>query len=117
MTVWIDDGIIHIQAKGVASTPETMTETFTVVHDLTDGEPRPALFDARTWPTWPAVDREVWATFISGALPAFSAAAVIVDPASPPQSVAFPETIDRLMIPFRIFTDEAEALAFLRGDT
>jgi len=42
--------------------------------------------------------------------------AMLIDPESPPTLGSYPETIDRLLIPFRVFTEEAEAVAFLRTE-
>lgn len=111
--VWVDDGIIHLQStKGVPSTAETVADTFTAIQGLTNGVPKPVLDDVRGWP---GADHGAWGAFVSNALSLFSAIAWIADAESAPQLGAFPETIDRLLVPFAIFTDEAEALRFLRG--
>jgi len=113
--VWVDDGIIHIRPSGdVPSTAETVAETSGVIRELTNGVPMPVLDDVRNWP---GANHGAWMTLVSNALSLFSAIAWVVDAESSPRLGAFPETIDRLMVPFRVFTDEAEALAFLRGDT
>ena len=113
--VWIDDGIIHIQMKGTPSTGATVTETLGAVRDLLDGVPRPVLFDVRNWPM--GGSPEAWTILISEMRSIFSAAAAIIDPASAPKGAKFPTAIDRLLIPFKEFTDESDALAFLKGDT
>ena len=114
MTVWIDDGIVCFRSRGVPSTRETVIETLGVVGDLVGGAPKPVLFDARAWPS---ADPQSWSTFISKAEGLFSAAAVIVGSESLDQLGGFPDVIDRLLVPFKVFTDEAEALAFLRDAT
>ncbi len=111
--VWIEDGIIHVEAKGVPSTRETALEMFDSVQGLLDGTPLPALFDARKWP---AGDPEMWVTVIANLTSTFSAIAMLLDPASPADVGEYPAVIDRLLIPFRTFTDEAEAIAFLERE-
>ena len=113
--IWIDDGIIRIRSIADApSTAETVAEMFAVIRELTDGVPMPVLDNVRNWP---GADHGAWSTFVSDALSLFSAIAWVVDAESSARLGAFPEVIDRLLVPFRVFTDEAEALAFLRGNT
>ena len=111
-TVWFEDGIIINRAEGVASTPESVAEAFGVYHDLTEGTPHPLLFDARKWP---GGDPDAWAAAITKFESTVNAIAMLVGPDSPAYTGTFPPIIDRLLIPFRIFTDEAEALAFLHS--
>ena len=110
--VWVDDGIIHIRSKGVLSTPDTVAEVVAAVGDLTGGEARPALLDFREWHT---DSPEPWQPLISTALSFFTAAAFVVDRDSAPRIGEYPEIIHRLLIPFGVFTDESEALRFLRS--
>ena len=113
--VWIDDGIIHIQStKGVPSTAETVADTFAAIRGLTSGVPKPVLDDVRGWP---GANHGAWGAFVSKALSLFSAIAWVADAEAVPRLGAFPDTIDRLLVPFAIFTNEADALRFLRGDT
>lgn len=69
------------------------------------------LFDARQWP---GGDPEAWVAFISNSEKLFSSGAMLFDTSAPPVVGRFPEFIDRFVIPFRTFTDETEAMAFLR---
>jgi len=85
-----------------------------VVRELIDGVPIPALIDLREWPEG---DSMGWNIFISNVLSLLTAAAFVVSPKSAPQMGAFPEVITRLLIPVEVFTEEAEALAFLRHPT
>ena len=41
--------------------------------------------------------------------------AVLIDPESPSTVGPMPEAVGRLLVPVRIFADEEESLAFLRG--
>ena len=112
-TLWVDENILHIRSKGVVSTRDTVVETFEAVGTLTKGSPLPALCDVRMWASG---DSESWLGFISAAPSSFTAVAVLVDPDRPPEMAGYPDAIDRLLMPFRMFTDEAEALAFLMPD-
>ncbi len=109
--VWMTDGIVVTQAKGVPSTRGSVTELFDAVREVIDGTPRPLLFDARKWPRG---DPEAWTTAISNFESTCTAIGMLIDPDSPAEVAGFPDVIDRLLIPFRIFTDEGEAVAFLR---
>lgn len=111
--VWLEDGVIHVQAKGVASTKESAVEMFDSVRDLLAGSRKPVLFDARQWPSG---NSAMWATVITNLQSTFTAIAMLVDPDSPSEVGEYPAIIDRLLIPFRLFTDEEEALAFLAQD-
>ncbi len=111
MTVWIDDGIIYLRSNGAPSTGESGTEMLAVLGGLIKGSPRPVLFDAREWPSG---DAKWWSTLIYVWESYFSAAAMLIDPESPPAVGGYPAIIDRLLTPFEVFTDEAEALAFVR---
>ena len=111
--VWLDDEVVHVEAKGVASTRESAMEMFGTVNDLLGGTPKPVLFDARRWPSG---DPEMWATIITNLKTTFTAVAMLIDPESPAEMGEYPSIIDRLLVPFRIFTDETEALTFLKQD-
>lgn len=106
-----DDGIIRIVSTGVKSTAESVEATFVDVRALTAGSREPILFDARKWP---AADPKSWVRFISLIEDICSAAAVVIDPAITGELGRFPQLLNTLIIPFQIFTDEAEAMAFLR---
>ncbi len=69
------------------------------------------IFDVRNWS---GGGPDVWNTSISNAISVFVAVAFVVDPESPPEMGRYPEAVDRLLIPFRVFSNEPEALAFLR---
>jgi hypothetical protein len=109
-TIRFEDGILVIRSKGVHSTPDSVSETLAAVRTLLQGARCPMLFDARLWP---GGEPEAWVTFISSAEEMFSAGAMLFDESAPPVVGRFPEFIDRFVIPFRTFTDETEAMAFL----
>jgi hypothetical protein len=109
--IWQDDeGIIHMVALGVESSDDTVGETMELLADLVAGTPAPIFFDARNWPSG---DAPSWARFISRIESVCSAGAVLVDPENPPRLGKYPSLLDALVIPFRVFTDETEAMAFL----
>ena len=111
--MWVDDeGIGHYVSVGVASTRETVTESLKAFGEIGGGRPLPVLFDSRGWPSG---DPASWVQFINTIETVCSAAAVIVDSDSEPKLGTFPTLLDSLMIPFRMFIDENEALEFLRS--
>ncbi len=107
--VWIDDGIVHIETKGTPRTADSVSTTFGAVRDLLGTARMPALLDLRK--RLPS-DQDSWAIFIKNAQ-MFSAAAFVIDPDVHPRVDVYPEIINRMLIPFQVFTTEAEALAFL----
>jgi hypothetical protein len=52
-------------------------------------------------------------TFIDLLPSTVSAGAILVEAAGRADLGGFPEAVNRLMVPFDVFTDEAEAMAFL----
>ena len=111
--IWIDDdeGIVRYAAIGAMSTVESVMEGMTAVSEMTGGEPSPILFDARGWASG---DPNSWVQFISMIESVCSAAGVVVDEESVSKMGSFPSLLDKLVIPFRIFRNEDEALAFVR---
>ncbi|MDJ0925966.1 MAG: hypothetical protein QNJ77_15550 [Acidimicrobiia bacterium] len=107
-----DEGIIHVIAIGVPSTAPFVDETFAVVRELAGGQRAPILFDARDWPRGTPAS---WARFISKIESICLAAAVVADTRAAKALGRFPEFLDDLLIPFRVFPDEEPALEFLRG--
>ena len=73
--VWLEDEIVHVEAKGVASTRESAMEMFDSVNDLLGGTPKPVLFDARKWPSG---DPTMWATIITRLQRTFTAVAMLI---------------------------------------
>lgn len=109
-TVALSDGILHIRSKGVVSTDASVTETIAAAIRLSGGRRHPVLFDARIWP---GGDPRGWMTVINEMRTAFCAGAMIVDPqAFEALSERF-EAFGKLLIPFRVFRTEGEAIAFI----
>lgn len=110
--IWIDDeSIVHYQAIGVPSTVESVVEGLTAVRELAGGSPSPILFDARGWGSG---DPNSWVQFINMIESVCSAAGVVVDAEALSKMGTFPSLLDSLVIPFRLFHSEDEALAFVR---
>lgn len=107
-----DDGVVRYVSVGVPSTAESVSRGFEIVRELTKGARAPILFDARSWPRG---DPASWVRFISKVEDVCVAAAVVVSPTSEKAMGSFPEYIDGLVIPFRIFEDEDAALESLRS--
>lgn len=109
-TVALCDGIVHIRSKGAVSTDASVTETIAAAVHLSEGQRHPVLFDARIWP---GGDPRGWMTVINEMRTTFSAGAMIVEPSAfEALSVRF-EAFGKLLIPFRVFKSEGEALAFI----
>ncbi len=110
----LEEGILFFRSKGVPSNPDSVGEALEAVKQLAGGRRIPVLFDARRWP---GASPEGWSTFVAGVLSVFSAAAVVFDPETDPRLMLRIESMDQLLIPFRAFVDETEAVAFLREAT
>ncbi len=109
-TFWLKDGIIFDRSNDSLSTGETETEDFAIYRDLTGGVCAPLLWDARKWR---GGDVATWTTAVAELKSTLTAVAMLVESDSSVGTGPF--FFDRLSVPFRVFTDEAEALAFLRG--
>ena len=105
-----DDGLLHVISNGSPSTESSVTETFDAARTLVS-RPTPTLFDARKWPV---AGPEFWVTFIDLLPSAVSAGAVLIEPDQAAGLGGFPRAVNRLMVPFEVFTDELEAVAFLK---
>ena len=108
--VWLDGGILFMQSTGAESTYETVQGTLRAFEQLTEGERVPLLADARIWP---GGDAEAWTHFIKLASEMFTAVATVIDPENAPEMGGYPDIVDRLIVPFRVFTEMHEAVAFL----
>ncbi|MBK5268827.1 MAG: hypothetical protein JJE47_15510 [Acidimicrobiia bacterium] len=108
--VTLADGLFHIVSKGVVSTDESVSATIEAATRLAGGRRHPVLFDARIWP---GGDPRGWLAVINQMRAVFSAGSMIVDPAMLESLSERFDPLGRLLIPFRVFTNEDEALAFL----
>ncbi|NNC39532.1 MAG: STAS/SEC14 domain-containing protein [Acidimicrobiia bacterium] len=111
--IWLDgEGIVHFVATGAASTADTAAENQAVLEELTAGGRTAILFDVRSWPSG---SPSFWVRFINAIEHICLAGAVLVDPQSQDNLGTFPSLISSLLVPFQVFPDEDEALAFLRN--
>jgi len=104
-----DHGLLHIVSNGTPSTKETVKESFAAARTLTQ-HPVPTLLDARQWPVGGS---DVWVTFIDILGSVVSAGAVLIEPGNEAALGGFPRAVNRLMVPFEVFTAEDEATDFL----
>ena len=93
------------------STADSVGESLRIVNELTGGKRVPILFDSRDWPRG---DPASWVRFISMIEAVCLAAGVVANPESVRAMGRFPDFLDDLVIPFKIFEDEEDALSFLR---
>lgn len=109
-SVYIDDqGLLHIVSNGTSSNKETVNETFAAARTLIE-QPIPTLFDARTWPIGGS---DFWVAFIDALPSVVSAGAILIDPGTSSALGGFPKAVNRLMVPFEVFTSDVEAVEFL----
>ena len=109
--IWLDaDRILHVEARGVPSTAETVDESFCAMEQLLGGGKARFLFDARKWPRGSAAS---WVIFINRIQEVCVAGAILVDPAHPAALGPYPDLLSRLLVPFGVFETEEEALGFL----
>jgi hypothetical protein len=109
-SIFIDGrGLLHVVSNGVPSTKRTVTESFAAARTLIT-HPVPTLFDARKWPMGGA---DFWVTFIDLLPSVVSAGAILIEPDRATGLGGFPRAVNRLMIPFEVFTDGDQATEFL----
>ena len=112
---WLrDDGIVIGRDinTDVYRTEAVTKATLDVLAELSGPEKRPALWDPR------AFDRmhpEGWLVLIERLPDLINALAILVDDAVLPFLGTFPEHMDSLLFPVRLFRDEEEAIEWLRG--
>ena len=108
------DGILIVRTKTNQGTEESFAEGLDVIGRLVGGIPRPALWDVRAWR---GATPEAWGYLIPRIAHLVNAVAMLV-PANENYRVGpFPDAINRLLVPFRVFTDEREGLEYLSDFT
>jgi hypothetical protein len=109
-SVYLDDqGLLHVVSNGGASSASTVKETFAAARTVID-RPVPTLFDARLWPV---AGSDFWVTFIDELPSVVSAGAILIAADDAAALGGFPRAVNRLMVPFEVFTQEEDAIAFL----
>ena len=107
-----DDGIIWAESQpGIEPTEMLLEEAESACRRLRRTTRRAAIWDIRRLER-PKPD--AWVRFIEGAPNNLLAIAVVGEPEHIKLLGSFPGLIDSLLIPFRLFTDEASALEWLR---
>jgi hypothetical protein len=111
--IWRDDEeIVHMVATGMRSTEQSVEHNLRSVAAMTGGKRVPILFHAEKWQSGDAAS---WRRLIELIESVCSSAAVLMPEADWSKLGRFPELLDSLVIPFRMFSDEAAATAFLRS--
>ncbi len=105
-------GILILRAKGGQSTVPSFTEALDVIGRVGGGVPRPALWDVRLWR---GVTPEAWGYLTPRIARLISVVAMLVSPDQHHLVGPFPDVIDRLLVPFRVFTDRQEAMEYLNA--
>ncbi|MDJ0954150.1 MAG: hypothetical protein QNJ81_10765 [Acidimicrobiia bacterium] len=108
-----DDGIVI----GRDINPETerttqlVSDSFDRVRELTQGRRAPGLWDARSIPNFPL---SVWTVFVDRIDKVVVALAILVGESGERAMGAFSEVLSSLLIPVRLFDDEAAAIEWLQ---
>ena len=106
-----DDGIVWAESQpGIEPTEQLLQEAEAACRILRRDKMAPALWDIRRL-TKPKPD--AWLGFIKGAPDNLTAVAVLGDPDHIELLGSFPAIINKLQLPFRLFTDETSALEWL----
>lgn len=114
-----DDGILeaHPIQRDAPRDAALLSDTLDAVDALAGGKPRPVLWDpAGTLPLRP----DGWQAIVDRVDGIVEALAIVVDLAEEPLLGAFPQIMNSLLIPVRVFDDEATArqwlLQFIDGE-
>ena len=106
-----DDGIVWAESQpGVEPNAELIQEAELACRRLRKEKRRPAIWDIRHLAK-PRPD--AWVRFLEGAPNNLVAVAVVGHPEQVQLLGSFPGLIDSLLLPLRLFTDEASALEWL----
>lgn len=107
-----DDGIIVSRERNfhLPRNVEHVSAAVAATAELAGREPCAALWDTRGFPR---PEPQSWRFFIDRSFELFKALAIVTDPESIALLGAFPMAMDALLVPVRVFTDEAEALDWI----
>lgn len=106
------DGIVEAQplATDEPRTARVLSEALDALATVAGGRSRPVLWNPTgTWPLRP----DGWQTIVNRAEQTISALAIVISPEDESLLGAFPQAMDSLLIPVRVFHIEAEARAWL----
>jgi hypothetical protein len=107
-----DDGIVEAQplATDEPRTAHVLSEAMDAIATVGGGQSRPVLWNPTgTLPLRP----DGWQTIVRRAEQTISALAIVIGPEDESLLGAFPQTMDSLLIPVRVFHSETEARAWL----
>ena len=94
----------------IESTPDLIAEEFAAIEALSDGVQPPLLLDVRAWQGGGTL---AWKEALGRLRGTVSAIAFLADQAAEEILGPWPSVIDQLLVPAAVFTDEAEAMAYL----
>lgn len=108
-----DDGIVFgIDINpDIPRTSPNVGAAFDALERLVDGKPRPGLWDPRPAKSFPP---GAWKTLIRRLADSITAFAIVADERVQQSLGAFPSAMDSLLIPVRVFRDEAAAIEWLQ---
>ena len=107
-----DDGILeaHPIQRDAPRNGALLSETLNALEEVSAGEPRPVIWDpAGTLPLQP----DGWQVIVSRADDLFAALAIVLDSEETPLLGAFPESMNALLVPVRVFDDVVAARRWL----
>ena len=107
-----DDGIVVGRAVNpeIVRTADDVAESFDRLDELIDGVRRPGLWDPREVQEFPPA---AWRMLITRLERSMVALAILTDEKMETALGRFPEAIDALLIPVRLFRDEDSAIEWL----
>lgn len=107
-----DDGIVLGVGVNpeIPRTAESVSAAFDMLYQLVGGKPRPDLCDPRPAHAFPP---EAWRTLISRLPESISAFGIVADERVRQGVGAFPDAMNALLIPVRVFDNETDATEWL----
>ena len=108
-----DDGIV-VGRDINPDTPRTarsVADSFDRLAEVLQGKRLPGLWDARSVPDFPL---SVWQVFVDRIDKVVVALAILVDESGDRSMGKFPEVMDSMLIPVRLFSDEGASIEWLR---
>ena len=108
-----DDGIV-VGREINLDTPRTAqsnAESFDRLAEVLQGRQPPGLWDARSVPEFPL---SVWQVFVNRIDKVVAALAILVDESGERAMGGFPDVMNSMLIPVRLFRDQNAAIEWLR---
>ncbi len=92
-------------------TAKSVAESFNRLAEVLQGQRLPGLWDARSVPDFPLT---VWQVFVNRVDKVVTALAILVDESGERRMGGFPEVMNSMLIPVRLFRDQDAAIEWLR---